>query len=49
MYVKVVTAPSTSLRMTFGYMYLRAGVNSCHNKWERRANYRDGNYLQCIH
>jgi RHS repeat-associated protein len=28
----------------FAYMYLRAGVNACHNKWERRANYADGQY-----
>ncbi|WP_406117913.1 RHS repeat-associated core domain-containing protein [Streptomyces sp. NBC_00989] len=33
----------------FGYMYLRAGVNACHNKWERRAGYRDGHYYECIH
>ncbi|MFF5639619.1 DNRLRE domain-containing protein, partial [Streptomyces sp. NPDC012825] len=28
----------------FGYMYLRAGVNPCRNRWERRAGYRDGGY-----
>ncbi|MDN3263470.1 DNRLRE domain-containing protein [Streptomyces sp. CSDS2] len=28
----------------FGYMYLRAGVDPCRNKWERRANYGDGGY-----
>jgi RHS repeat-associated protein len=28
----------------FGYMYLRAKINPCHNKWERRAGYKDGNY-----
>ncbi|WP_128379986.1 hypothetical protein [Streptomyces cavernae] len=28
----------------FGYMYLRAGTNACRNKWERRANWKDGDY-----
>lgn len=28
----------------FGIMYFMAGVNPCRNKWERRANYRDGGY-----
>lgn len=28
----------------FGYMYLRAGSNPCHNRWERRAGWRDGGY-----
>ncbi|MDT9698293.1 DNRLRE domain-containing protein [Streptomyces sp. P17] len=28
----------------FGYMYLRAGINPCRNKWERRANWGDGGY-----
>lgn len=31
----------------FGYMYLRAGINPCRNKWERRANWTDGGYLNC--
>ncbi|WP_238432052.1 RHS repeat-associated core domain-containing protein [Streptomyces cavernae] len=31
----------------FGYMYLRAGINACRNKWERRANWTDGGYLNC--
>ncbi|GAX57165.1 hypothetical protein AQJ27_36135 [Streptomyces olivochromogenes] len=31
----------------FAYMYLRAGSNPCHNRWERRANWGDGGYLQC--
>ncbi|MFF3663270.1 RHS repeat-associated core domain-containing protein [Streptomyces olivochromogenes] len=31
----------------FAYMYLRAGSDPCHNRWERRANWRDGGYLQC--
>ncbi|WP_158713425.1 hypothetical protein [Streptomyces sp. NRRL F-525] len=26
----------------FAYMYLRAGGNPCHNKWEPRANWTDG-------
>ncbi|WP_236246931.1 DNRLRE domain-containing protein [Streptomyces sp. CC210A] len=30
--------------LRFGYMYLRAGVNPCRNRWERRAGYRDGGY-----
>jgi len=33
----------------FAYMYLRAGVNACHNKRERRAGYKDGHYSECIH
>ncbi len=28
----------------FGYMYLRGGSNPCHNRWERRAGWRDGGY-----
>ncbi|WP_307790501.1 DNRLRE domain-containing protein [Streptomyces actuosus] len=28
----------------FAYMYLRAGGNPCHNKWERRAGWKDGGY-----
>ncbi|MGW1365073.1 DNRLRE domain-containing protein [Streptomyces chartreusis] len=28
----------------FGYMYLRGGNNACHNRWERRAGWRDGGY-----
>ncbi|MFE2267228.1 DNRLRE domain-containing protein [Streptomyces griseosporeus] len=31
----------------FGYMYLRAGSNPCHNRWERRANWTDGGYDWC--
>jgi hypothetical protein len=31
----------------FAYMYLRAGSNPCHKRWERRANWRDGGYLPC--
>lgn len=31
----------------FAYMYLRAGSDPCHNRWERCANWRDGGYLQC--
>ncbi|MFE4620243.1 DNRLRE domain-containing protein [Streptomyces sp. NPDC056747] len=30
--------------LRFGYMYFRAGVNPCRNKWERRAGYKDGGY-----
>ncbi|WP_327399703.1 RHS repeat-associated core domain-containing protein [Streptomyces sp. NBC_01288] len=28
----------------FAYIYMRAGRNACHNKWERRANWTDGGY-----
>ncbi|MEU9413496.1 DNRLRE domain-containing protein [Streptomyces sp. NPDC048281] len=31
----------------FAYMYLRAGNNPCHNKWERRANWGEGGYTWC--
>ena len=31
----------------FAYMYMRAGRNPCHNKWERRANWTEGGYLNC--
>ncbi|MGA6169649.1 DNRLRE domain-containing protein [Streptomyces sp. NPDC012600] len=34
--------------LRFGYMYFRGGVNPCHNKWERRAGYKDGGYKKCI-
>ncbi|MEU3652235.1 RHS repeat-associated core domain-containing protein [Streptomyces sp. NPDC032161] len=30
--------------LRFGYMYFRAGVNPCRNKWERRAGWADGGY-----
>jgi hypothetical protein len=28
--------------MRFGYMYLRAGSNLCHNRRQRRAGWREG-------
>ncbi|MER8048150.1 RHS repeat-associated core domain-containing protein, partial [Streptomyces sp. NPDC094032] len=34
--------------LRFMYMYLRAGSNPCRNRWERRANYDDGDYRECM-